>query len=125
MLDVTFNETVTLRRASARDARNKITWQEVLDESGGPLRLKCRIERRRRRIFSQDGVEREIDATMAYRKTSAPDLRLEDVMVTQSGEAFKITGLDELAILFGTATYGRAELRRTREVMPADQHAGN
>lgn len=121
MFGVWFNEEVTLRRAKSRDGRNKVVYEELL-ANGGPLRLKCKIDRRKRRVYTIQGVEKEVDATLFFRTVDAPELRLEDLVVTSSGEVFKAVGFDRQQLLGSGEEFGRVELRFTRTEVPADQH---
>lgn len=116
MLDTMMRENVTLRRARAgsRTVKNEVTYDILRDDAEIPIVLRCRIERRRRRIFSAQGVEEESDGTMIYRVTSKVDVKANDLIVDRNGQAFKILGFDEQPSLFGSATYRRADLRLTR-----------
>lgn len=123
MLGVLFNETVTVRRAIARTARNEVTYEQVLDETGFPLTLKCRLERRGRRIFTAAGNEKESDAQLAYRSSGLKiELKDEDLIVTSKGEAFKILSIERQNQLGTAIEYGRAQLRRTELPVPEDKH---
>lgn len=122
MFEATFNEQVTVRRAVSRDARNKTSYEQVLDAGGGPLYLKCRIERTRRRIFDLAGVQTESDASMLFRDDLAPQIAPEDLIVTSAKETFKVLIKAAATSLFGGAKYARAELRETRTSVPEDVH---
>src|SRR3982751_6478478 len=117
MLDATFRETVTLRRAraGARGANGApAAYDLVRDGAEVAVRIRCRIERRRRRIFLDQGVEAEADATMLFRVTlPSVDLRTVDYVVDRNGEAFKVLGMDDQQSLFGSARYKRVDLRAT------------
>jgi len=116
MLDITFRELVTLRRAKAgtRGASNDPVYEIVRDTAEEPLKVRCYIERRKRRVFSTAGVEEESDATMLFRATEKADVRAEDLVVDQDGAAYRVNGLETASSLFGSARYRRADLRKTR-----------
>jgi hypothetical protein len=116
MLDTMLRETVTLRRAKAgsRSVQNEVVYEILRDAAEIPIEVRCRIERRRRRIFSTAGVEEESDGTMLYRISSKVDIQTNDLVVDRNGQAYKILGFDEQSSLFGSASYRRADLRLTR-----------
>lgn len=121
MLDSLFNVTVTLRRRVKQGVKGDITFQEVLDGSGAPLPIKCRFERRRRRIYRKDGPELELDGTMICRKDKPglPAIAAEDVIVrTDTNEAFKVVSIDEDQQLFSSEKYLRLALALTNLPTP-------
>lgn len=122
MLGVLFNEAVTVRRATTRSARNAVTYEQVLDSTGFPLTIKCRLERRGRRIFATTGNEKESDAQMAWRDKVDITLRDEDLIVTKTGETFKVLSIERQKKLGTAVDYGRAQLRRSDTVVPEDKH---
>ena len=81
MLSLLFNERVTIRRVTARTARNEATQTQLVDSTGFPLTVKCRISTRKRRLFTTPGNEKEGDATMAFRADREPILKDEDLVV--------------------------------------------
>ena len=121
MLGVLFNESVTVRRAIARTARDKITYQQVLDSTGFPLTLKVRLDRRGRRIFALTGHEKESDAQMVWKDTALIVVQDEDLIVTSAGETFKVMSIDRQTQLGTAIEYGRAQLRRTETPVPEDK----
>lgn len=120
MLDCTFTDTVTVRRASTRDVHNKVEYTEVKDEAGCPLPVKCRFERRRRRVITLEGVERDSDASMVFRRDKAVDIAPEDLIVTARGEVYQILTYEDVVLLGTTADYGRLTLGFTRTEVPPD-----
>lgn len=126
MLDAIFDETVTLRRAQKRGVKGDVTFAEVLDGTGGPLPIPCKIERRRKRTYTKDGQTGEVDGTLICRRTSEdfPEIALEDLLVTKTGEAFKVASLDEDLALFSTDKYLKIGLIRTTLPVPADKQDG-
>lgn len=120
MLEALYNETVTLRRATARDGRNEVTWAQVTDETGGALRLRGRLSRRARRIFGTDVSSQESDAQFVYKVGDSPELRDEDLIVTSRGEVWKILSIDREAHLGTGIEWGRASLRRHAREVPPD-----
>jgi len=122
MFEATFNEQVTVRRASSRDVRNKTVYTQQLDATGEPLYLKCRLERTRRRIQTLDGAAAEADASMLFRDDLSLQFGPDDLIVTSSGETFKVLTKSAASALFGGSKYARAELRQTRTSVPEDVH---
>lgn len=122
MLGALFNESVTVRRAIARTARDKVTYQQVVDSTGFPLTLKCRLERRGRRIFALTGNEKDSDAQMVWRDGGDITLKDEDLVVTSKGETFKVISIERQKKLGTAVDYGRAQLRRTETPVPEDKH---
>ena len=115
MLDALMNQTVTLRRAKPGgiDVNGRVELAYVVDVDETQMELRCRIEARGRRILDQRGVEIKADAQMSYRVTGKPALKLEDVVVTKDGQAWRVVSLEEQEQMFGGAKYGRADLMRT------------
>lgn len=126
MLDALYKDSVTVRRPKGRDAANRITYEEILAENGGPLVIRCRIERRRRRVVTTDAKERVQDAQMVFRSDLAPQLQSQDiVVVTKDRETFEVDTLEKLDSPFGgPVAYGRAGLLRTAAVIPENEHDG-
>lgn len=123
MLDATFNETVTVRREASRNIKNEIVYTELLDSIGGPLNVRCRIERRKRQNRTVEGVERSVDATLLMRTDSiVTDLKLHDLLFTKRNETFEIVDLEENSALFGGGSYARIFLSFTRQIVTDDQH---
>ena len=124
MLDLLMNQTVTLRRAKpgGLSLEGKIELAYVVDVDETQLELRCRIEGRGRRILDPRGVEIKSDAQMSYRVTGKPALKLEDVVVTKDGLAWRVVGLEEQEQMFGGAKYGRADLMRTEIPVVKDKH---
>jgi hypothetical protein len=124
MLGVLFNTKVTVRRAQVggRTARNAVTYEQLVDSTGFPLTLKCRLERRGRRIFSTTGHEKESDAQMVWRDTATVEIKDEDLIVTTKGETFKVMSVERQTKLGTAVGYGRAQLRRTEIPVPGDKH---
>lgn len=123
MLDVTFTDSVTVRRAKAgsRTVSNSVQYDELKDEGGFPLPIRCRIERRKRRIHNVEGAELDADATLVYRKDKAPQLQIEDLIFTKRKEVFRVLTLEEANLLFcGKAVYGRLALQFSRQTVPGD-----
>lgn len=120
MLDLLFNETFTVRRASTRTATNDTTYAEPTDEPGGAaVPILCRIERKGRRTYDRDGVQLASDATLIYRKQDVPALQVQNLVVS-GGETYRILALEEQPMLFAGVTYVRADLARTRTPVPGD-----
>ena len=123
MLDILLKDKVTVRRAGARDVRNNITYTQLTDSKGHPTHVTCKLDKRRRRIFSTDGVEMESDATMVYRVQGNPIVMLED-LVYFDGTSYKIIAFAEQNMLFSAFNYVRADLQLTRDVQPEDREVG-
>ena len=125
MLSALFNERVTIRRATARSARNKITFTQLVDSTGFPLTVNCRISTKKRRLFTTTGNEKESDAQMAFRSDRDPQLQDEDLIVRTNGETYRIESIDREQQLGTKIEAGRASLRRVTDIVPKDKHDGN
>ena len=121
MLSLLFNERVTVRRATARNARNEVTQTQLVDSTGFPLTVKCRISTRKRRLFTTPGNEKESDATMAFRSDREPILKDEDLIVRKNGETYRIESIDREEQLGTKIEAGRATLRRVEDIVPGDK----
>lgn len=122
MLDALFNVTVRLMRRKVEGVKAETVFEEALTTNGGPLPIKCRFERRRRRIYRKDGPELEVDGTVLCRKLKAgePTIAAEDVLVREdSGEAFKVVTVDEDQQLFSGLKYLRMTVQATKLAVPA------
>jgi len=125
MLDVILTETVTVRRAKPgqRSVTNSVQYEELKDEGGFPLPIRCRIERRRRRVHtSLEGVELDADATLVYRVDKAPEIKPEDLIyLSRTKEVWRVLTHETADLLFqGKAHYGRLALQLSRQVVPGD-----
>lgn len=122
MFDVLFRDKATVRRAkaNARSVRNAVVYEELLDESGGTITLRCKIERRGRRVLSTSGSETQTDASAFYNAGRAPAVREDDLLVV-GAETFRIVGLNSQRL--GAATYARADLVLDRTIVPEDADA--
>jgi hypothetical protein len=122
MLDATFVEVVTVRRPIGRDVKNETTYEEVLDQAGCPLPVKCRFERTRRRTVDLNGREKTADARMVYRIDRNTEIKPEYLIVTKREEVYSVIGHEDVGLMFGkTAQYGRLSLELTRQVVPKDK----
>jgi hypothetical protein len=122
MMEMLFDEKVTVRRAASRTATNRTVYAEVLAADGGPLRLRCKIDRNARWVRNSDGVELAIDATMVYLEVEAPELRKEDLVVDEGGAAYRVVSFKRQSpLVFGSA-YVSAGLAMTRLDVPGDEH---
>lgn len=122
MLDIFYNEEITIRRAAGRDGRNQITYQQVVDGTGGALRIRCRVTHRARRIYALDGTQKEIDAEMVYRDGAYPNLKDEDLIVRADGEVLRVESVNRETMIGTGINYARAFLRVTKMPVPADPH---
>lgn len=123
MLDLTFIDTFTIRRPQSRTGRNEVTYATVQDGHGAPLQLACRLELRRRRVFSTQGVEAESDATLVYRVSVGKEAKPEDLVVCRE-ETFRVIGTSRQRLLFGNAEYSRLDLQKVRTPVPEDEPVG-
>ncbi len=130
MLDALFVDRVTVRRAKTRGVANEVVYEQVLDKvdgdkkGGGPAILNCRIERRRRRVITEQREEIQTDATMVFRVVALPTIEMTDIVVDAKGKAYKVAGLESDRALFGGGEYARADLQDTKLDVPADKDAG-
>ncbi len=123
MLSALFNETVTVRREASRDLKNAIVYAEVLDSIGGPINVRCKIERRKRNSRTIEGVEKTVDGRMIFRTDrNLPELKMHDLIFTKKNEVFEIVGIESDAVLFSGGGYGRVDLSFTRQTVTDDQH---
>lgn len=123
MLDLLMTDHVTLRRPvpGSREASGKVQLQQVLDVDETGLYLTCKFQARGRRIVDSKGVESRSDATLLYRVTDKPELRIDDIVVTSDGRSWRVAGLDTEKALFSTVSYGRADLMRSDRAVPPDK----
>lgn len=122
MLETLFRETVTLRRLAAgtRAVDGVAEYSTVVDADDVPIEIRCRIERRRRRILSKEGVELEGDATMMLKRPTSTEISEEDVVVDRNGQAWKILRVERAEAFFGAGEYMRLDLQETTIAVPAD-----
>ncbi len=96
MFDLLNNDSVRVMRAGKAGLKGNVEYKEVLDPAGGPLPVPCYIKRKRRRVYGKDRVEAYVDATLMYRvDEDLPEIRAEDFVITESGEEFKVTDVDQ------------------------------
>lgn len=120
MFDVLFTDRVTVRRAVSRDVRNASVYEEVKGEDGGTLAIRCKLERRGRKIITTTGQETQSDATMLFRSSRAPSLSLEDLV--RAGDAtYRVVGLSSERV--AGVEYSRADLTLDRTEVPEDVNA--
>lgn len=127
MLDVTFTDSVTVRRpkAGSRTVSNSVQHEELKDDGGFPLPIRCRIERRKRRVHGLEGVELDADATLVYRVDRSPGVKAEDLIyLGRTKEVFRVLTFETVDLLFcGKAVYGRLFLQFFRQPVPEDLKA--
>lgn len=130
MLDALFVDRVTVRRAKTRGVANEVVYEQVLDKvdgdkkGGGPAILNCRIERRRRRVITEQREEIQTDATMVFRVVPLPTVEITDIIVDDKDRAYKVAGLEKDRALFGEGEYVRADLQDTKLDVPPDKDDG-
>lgn len=124
MLDVVLTDSVTVRRikTGTRTATNSVSYDELKDEGGFPIPVRCRIERRKRRIHGLEGVELDADATLVYRADKSPEIRPEDLIyLGRTKEVWRVLTHETADLLFcGKANYGRLALQMFRQPVPGD-----
>lgn len=126
MLDTTFKETVTLRRARAgsRGANAQASAYDIVCNADQvPIRIKCYIDRKRRKLISTQGTDTESDATLLMRVRPGIDLQTFDFVVDQSGVGYRVMGMDDQSALFGPTRYKRVDLRLTTILFPETPQA--
>lgn len=128
MLDALFRDRVTVRRAIRRGVKNDVDYEEVLDQedgkAGGPIPIVGRLERRRRRILISQGEEVATDATFIYREVAVPEISVNDLLVDDKDQAYRVETLEKDESIFGAGKFVRAELRLTRLPVPKDKDSG-
>ena len=131
MLDALMVDRVTVRRAKTRGVANEVVYEQVLDKvdgdkkGGGPAILNCRIERRRRRVITEQREEIQTDATMIFRVVPLPTVEMTDIIVDSAKDrAYKVAGLERDRALFGEGEYVRADLQDTKLDVPPDKDDG-
>ena len=117
MMSLLYRQTVTIRRPQAGSGLvdGAVTYKVVLDDEESPMRLRCRLERRARRLFTAQGAEVQTDATMLFIQKDATELFIDDVVVDQDSNAYKVVGLETQKALFGSRVSGRADLKATTD----------
>lgn len=128
MLDIVHTDSVTIRRAvpGSRTATNAVQYEEVKAEDTDPIVIRCRIERRKRRVHNLEGVEMDADASLVYRKDRYPQLQLEDLVYnSKRNEVYRIITFEDADLLFcSNAQYGRLSLQIYRATVPGDGPRG-
>jgi hypothetical protein len=127
MLDALFRETVTLRRLAVgtRQTDGAAGYEIVVDDAEVPVQIRCRIERRRRRLITKEGVELEGDATMVLKRPASIEISEEDVVVDRNGQAWKILRKESSDSFFGAGEYFRLDLQETTIEVPANDGEGD
>lgn len=124
MLDVLMGELVSIREQTDRSIKGKPTYTElVVDDE--PVRMRCRIERRTVRQYTQGRVEKTGDARMMWRLREDGIPKETHLIVTSRGEAYRIVELESHKPLGSNREYGRAVLRFSRDEVPATAHTGD
>lgn len=123
MFDVMFTDEARVKRATGRTAENAVTYEEVLDETGGALPVRCKLEHRGRRVVGKDGVEIQSDATMICRTSDLPGIDMEDLVVA-GGRTYRVVGLTDQPLLGSGVKYSRLDLALDRAPVPGDADAG-
>lgn len=107
MLDILFNDNVSVRRVTgARDGHGKAALQVLTEQTqdpdnesatDAPLFIECFIDRRRRLNRSTRENIKRVDATLYYNAGEAPVRLLDDdlVVVESTGETFRVESLHE------------------------------
>lgn len=121
MLDVLFNESITIRRPTGRTAANAITYEQAKNEDGTGIVVRCRIEETRRRVIGTDGIQTESDATMVFRVNGNPVIGLEDVVIRDSGTAYRVIGINAQQAIGTPYKYARLDLALTKQLVPEDE----
>lgn len=122
-LAMMYGELVTVQRAKQKTPRGKTTYEEVVDEGGGPLRLQCQIDRRQSRPRTVEGKEFRADATMLFAENPKLELKAHDLVVDKRGEAYRVADIEEAhGVGFGEGGFFRAFLQRTRLEVQEPQH---
>lgn len=125
MFELFYDEEITVRRPGARSIVNDVSYVEVLDEDGGPLRLCCRIDRQKRSLTKLEGKEYTIDATMSYTLGGPLQLKQWDLVVDSEARVYEIVVLEEQKIQHTAYNYGKAKMRFTRTDVPGDAHGSS
>jgi DUF1009 family protein len=115
-----YRDTVTLRRPKGMAVDGAVTYEIVLGDGDLPVQVRCHLEQRGRRTFTTQGTEIRSDATILFRQVPGREIRVDDIVVDQSGAAWKVVSLDVQKVLFGGRRLGRADLQATTEPVPHD-----
>jgi hypothetical protein len=119
-----YRDTVTLRRQSTKRGRKGPgPYKQVLDEGGGPRSMRCRITQGGRRVYDTEGARTLGDATMTYRLGDVLEPLLNDLVVAQDGQAYKIMRIDPTRPIGARREYAEAILEKTATKVPADAQA--
>jgi hypothetical protein len=119
MLDLLFNESVRVMRATRAGVKGDVTYVEQLDPTGGPLPVRCFLKRKARRVYGKDRVEQYLDGTLLYRvDEDLPEIRAEDIVVAETGDAFKCSSVDQDREMGTDEEYRQLGLQRTKLPTP-------
>ncbi len=114
MFSAFYRQAVRIMRlkASSADGSGAVVYEEVLNAAGAPLPLKCKLEEIAGRAVTLQAAEETRDATMLYKVGTAPDVRLQDVVVTAEGRRFRVNRIESNRALGSRAVHARASLSR-------------
>ena len=105
-----YDESVTVQKPSGLDARGQQSWA-----AASPVKIRCKVERTKRRVIGPDGIEHEADLTMVFNKLSAPGLEREWRIVRNDGKRYKILRVTDATLIFLGLHYARAEMAESLE----------
>ncbi len=125
MFDTFMRQEARIFRAKTLSSADGPTWAEVLDEVGGPLPLKVKLEEISARPVTKDGAEQTIDGTLLFYVTNKPQVRLEDLVVVVDkatglgdGRVFRISRLEANRPLGSSKYLAKAGLAKTTAKVP-------
>lgn len=119
-----YRDVVTLRRQiKPRSRKGPAEHEQVLDDAGGPLSMRCRITQGGRRVYETEGARTLGDATMTFRKGDALEPGLGDLVVTRDGQTYKVLRIDPTRPIGARRTYAEATLEKSAQKVPADAEA--
>jgi hypothetical protein len=121
MIGLMLTDRASIRKPSVRSARNKVTYSNVTDASGGLLFLPCKFDRRKRTIRNRDGHEIAVEATMTYIVTDYPELRYNWLVVdTSDGKVYRVLEIAQDEQHGSGSNIATANLTMTRQEVPVD-----
>jgi len=123
MLDVLFNDLVTVRRlAGPRDGHGKPTLKVMVEvdtegkETDVPLYVDCFIDRTRRVQRTVSQTNRNVDATLLYNVSLSPVRLREDDLISldSTDETYRVGEIVEQISAVEGSEYARLTLVRTK-----------
>lgn len=118
MLDILFNDEVTVRRlAGPRDGHGKAALITVCEaDSDVPLYLECFIDRTRKNVRTSAQMTKSVDAILIYNVGDSPTRLVEEdlLKLDSTGETYRVDFIIEQISSVEGSEYGRLGLARVK-----------